>query len=300
MSWLVDVLIDPWTWGEFMWRGTLAAALASTTLAVLGVFLYLRRLSLIADALAHVALPGIVVAFLLSGSLSPWVMILGAAATGLLATFGIESLSARPNIRPDAAIGIVFTALFAAGVILLSTSVQDAHIDTQCTLFGDVLGISDRSLWLLGITAPVVLGLVAVFYRWLAVASFDAGLAASIGVPVAALHYGLMTAISVTAVASFEAIGAILAIAFIIVPAATAHLLADRLPAMIGLAVVHGLVSTVLGMYGSVWLNASSAGMIVVAGGLLYALAFLFAPRHGLVTRWWQRRTRTVRTAEAT
>ncbi|MBA2663026.1 MAG: metal ABC transporter permease [Bradymonadaceae bacterium] len=279
LSWLVD----PWTWGAWMWRGMLSVTLVAVACAVLGVFLYLRRMSLVADALAHVALPGIVAAFLISGSLSAPVMLFGAALTGLLATVGIETLSRRPNIRPDAAIGIVFTAMFAAGVILLSTRVQDAHIDTHCLLFGDVLGVSDRSIWLLAFVTPLVLVLVAVFYRWLSASSFDPGFAKSLGIPVAAVHYGLMTAVSLTTVASFEAVGAILVIALIIVPAATAHRLSDRLHLMLAFAVAHGVVSATVGMYVAIWIDSSAAGAIVVTGGLIYAAVFLFGPRHGLV-----------------
>jgi manganese/zinc/iron transport system permease protein len=279
---VLDFLIDPWTWGAWMWRGMLASTLAAIPLAMLGVFLYLRRMSLVADALSHVALLGIVVAFLLTGSLEGPVMLAGAAAVGLVAAIGIEALAQRPNVRSDAAIGIVFTVLFAVGVILVSTKVHDAHIDAQCVLFGNVLAISDRALWMLGGVAPAVVILVAVFYRWLSVSSFDPTLAVSIGVPVTLVHYGLMTAVSVTTVASFETVGAILAIALMIVPAATAHLLADRLRTMILVAVGHGIVSSVVGMYVSIWLNASTAGAIVVVGGALYAAAFLFA-RRGLL-----------------
>lgn len=292
---MFDALIEPWTWGAWMWRGMLAAGLVAIPCAVLGVFLYLKRMSLISDALAHVALPGIVVAFLLTGSLDGPTMILGAALVGLLSSFLIEALSKRPNVRPDAAIGIVFTVFFAAGIVLLSTLVKDAHIDTDCVVFGNVLAISDRTLYTLVVVAPIVLGLVAVFWRWLAITSFDANLARNLGIPVVAVHYGLMTAVSVTTVASFEAVGAILVIALIIVPAATAHILTDRLETMTAVAVLHAVVSTVVGMYASVWLNCSSAGAIVVVGGLLYICAFMFGPRHGVVSGWFRRRNNRTR-----
>jgi manganese/zinc/iron transport system permease protein len=290
---MMELFIEPWGWGAWMWRGLLASVLAAVPLAVLGVFLYLRRMSLIADALSHVALPGIVAAFLVTGSMEPLPMLGGAAVAGLATAWMIQMLSDQPGIKSDAAIGIVFTALFAIGVILLSTVVQDAHIDTQCLLFGNVLAISDRALWMLGIVAPVVLVLVAVFYRWLSVSSFDPRLAAGLGIPVAVVHYGLMTTVSITTVAAFESVGAILAIALMIVPAATAHLLADRLPTMIGISVLHSIISAVVGLYVSVWINGSTAGAIVVVGGVLYLLAFLFAPDHGRAVqayRNWQRR----------
>lgn len=287
---MLELLYEPWTWGAWMWRGMAASILVGVPCAVIGVYLYLRRMSMLSDALAHVALPGIVVAFLLSGSISGPVMVLGAALSGLLASFAIEALNRRPHVRPDAAIGIVFTTMFAAGIILLSTQVHDAHIDADCVLFGNVLGISDATLWTLAVVAPAVLLLAGVFHRWLAVASFDPLLAVNLGVPVALLHYGLMAGASVTTVAGFEAVGAVLVIALIIVPAATAHLLARRLLTMHVIAIGHVVSSAVIGMYASVWLNCSSAGAIVVTAGILYALVFVFAPRHGLLAVRWSRR----------
>ena len=292
MSAMLEWIVGPWQWGDWMWRGMLTVHLVAIGCAVLGVFLYLRRMSLLADALAHVALPGIVAAFLISGSLdAPW-MLAGAVGVGLLSAGSIEALASRPNIRSDAAIGIVFTAFFAAGVILLSTVVRDAHIDTHCLLFGDVLGVSDRAILLVVTVVPTVLALVAIFYRWLAVSSFDLRFAAAIGVPVVAVNYGLMTAVTVTAVAGFEAVGAILVIALIIVPAATAHLLSDRLVVMIAWSIGHAIISCWVGMYTAIALNTSAAGAIVCVGGMLYLLAFLFAPRHGRVVGYFRRRSR--------
>ena len=285
----LQLFVEPWQWGDWMWRGMLTVNLVAIGCAVLGVFLYLRRMSLLADALAHVALPGIVAAFLLSGSLDAPVMLAGAVGVGLLSAVSIEALASRPNIRSDAAIGIVFTSMFALGVILLSTVVRDAHIDTHCLLFGDVLGVSDRAIGLVTAVVPAVLVLVMIFYRWLAVSSFDPRFAASLGIPVVAVNYGLMTSVTVTAVAGFEAVGAILVIALIIVPAATAHLLVDRLWTMLAVSVGHAVLSCWAGMYLAIWINTSAAGAIVVVGGLLYCLAFFFAPRHG---RWWSWRRR--------
>ena len=287
---LIDFFVAPWTWGDWMLRGMLTVNLVAIACAVLGVFLYLRRMSLLADALAHVALPGIVAAFLISGSLDAPIMLGGAVAVGLLSALSIETLASRPNIRSDAAIGIVFTSFFALGVILLSTVVRDAHIDTHCLLFGDVLGISDRALSLVITVVPGVLILVAIFWRWLAASSFDPGFAASIGIPVVAVNYGLMTAVTVTAVAGFEAVGAILVIALIIVPGATAHLLSDRLWTMMFWAVAHGILSSWIGMYVAIAVNTSAAGAIVVVGGVFYLLAFLFAPRHGRLLKLMRER----------
>ena len=270
---------------EAFWRGLAAALLAATPCAVLGVFLYLRRQSLVADALAHIALPGIVIAFLVTGSTDPLPMLAGAVALGMAASFGMGALEHRAGVRSDAAIGIVFTALFALGIVLLSMFVHDAHIDTKHTLFGDVLAISDDALLLLGAMAPVVLLGVALGWRWLGMVCFDQGFARVLGVPVAAVHYGLMAAASGTTVAAFEAVGAILVVAFVIVPAASAHLLCDRLHTMVFTAWGLGVLAVVLGM-GAAWVfDISASGAIVLAQGLLYALCFLFAPRHGALRR---------------
>lgn len=289
-----ELLVEPWLYGDWMWRGVLATSLAAIPSAVVGVFLYLRRQSMIADALTHIALPGIVAAFLISGSVGPLPMLIGASVSGMLATLGIEALSKRPHVRADAAIGVVFTGLFALGVIALTLFVKDAHIDTRCVLFGDVLGISDGSLLMLGVICPLILLVAALGYRWLEAVCFDEGFAKHLGLPVGLVHYGLMLAASMTTVASFEAIGAILAVALMITPAATAHLLADRLPKMLAIAIAHGLLSALVGMYVSVWFEISSGGAMVVVGGALYVLAFLFAPKHGRLSRLGWRRQHPV------
>lgn len=290
---MIDFLIAPWTWGDWMWRGMVTVNLVAIASAVLGVFLYLRRMSLIADALAHIALPGIVAAFLWSGSLRPGAMLAGAAGVGLLATLTIEGLARRPTIRSDAAIGIVFTSLFALGVLALSTVVRDAHIDPHCLVFGDVLGVSDRALQLVIWVVPIVLVGVGLFYRWLALSSFDPRFAALTGIPVGVVNYGLMTAVTVTTVAGFEAVGAILVIALIILPAATAHLLTHRLGTMVAVSVAHGLGSAWIGMYAAIGLDTSVAGAMVVVGGIFYLAAFLFSPFCGRAWPLFRRRQTT-------
>ncbi len=290
---MIDFIVDPWLSGAWMWRTIVTGLLVSVACSMVGVFLYLRGMSMIADALAHVALPGIVFAFFLTGGLAPGALLVGATVVSVAAAGAIEALSAGAGLRRDAAIGTVFTVAFSIGVILLSLFVHDAHIDLDCVLFGNILGVSDTTLRVLSIVAPVVVVSVVVFYRWLAVSTFDPSIARNLGVPVVAVHYGLMTATSVVAVASFEAVGAVLGVAMVIVPAATAHVLVDRLPMMLVAAVAHAVLSTLLGVYFSIAIDCSTAGAIVVVGGGLYLLAFLAAPRHGIVTarlmRWVRR-----------
>lgn len=265
-----------------MWRGVLVALLVAIPCATLGVFLYLRRLSLITDALAHVALPGIVFAFLLTGTLDSGPMLLGAVLIGILTTFLIEKLSQSTNVRPDASIGIVFTVMFSMGVIVLSTKVQSVDIDTSCILYGNLLGVSNNTLWTLAVLTPCILLLVAVFYRWLSVLSFDKNLALTLGIPVTLVHYGLMTAVSTMTVAGFEAVGAILVMGFVIVPAATAHRIVDRLSSMILVAISFSVLATFSGLYLSIWINCSPTGAIVSFMGALYAIVYCFAPKTGI------------------
>lgn len=287
---MIEELFNVAAWQGWLGRGVLSSTLVAIPTALLGVFLHLRRRSLIADAHAHLALPGVVIAFLLTGSLSLPVLLVGATVIGLGASWMIEYLSHRRGIRPDAAIGIAFTPIFALGVILLSTSVKDAHIDTHCLLFGDVLGVPDRAIQTLAVVASAVPLAIAVFWRWLAVSTLDGDFAVTIGIPVRAIHYGLMFAVAATTMAAFEAVGTILVIAMIVVPAATAHLLADRLVAMLLIALGHGVASAWLGMLLSISLNCSTAGAMVVVGGGLYGGALLFAPRHGLLRQQQGRR----------
>lgn len=269
---MIEWLTEPWGWGSFMWRAALATCLVTVICVPVGVFLYLRRLSLMSDAMSHTVLPGIVIAYLIAGSLSPVILLPGAALAGILAALGIARLGQMKTIRPDAAMATVFTSFFALGVILLSTKARHAHIDTDCVLFGNVLGITNETLTMLAVSSVLITILVVVFWRYLSLSTFDAGFSASLGIPVIALHYGLMAAVSVGAVASFEAVGAVLVIAFFVIPAATAHQLSQTLLSMIGYAFVVSILSAVIGLYASVYLNASTAGAIVVSQGFVYFL----------------------------
>lgn len=269
-----ELFIEPWTIGDWMWRGMLTAMLVGVPCALLGCFLYLRRMSLLSDALAHVALPGVVGAYLLTGRSDTWSVLLGATFAALVTTFLVQFIEKKSRTKSDAAIGIVFTAMFALGIIMLSALAGDAHLDLNCVLFGDVLGVADHSIWLLGVVTVLVIALVIAFYRPLQLTAFDASMASAVGIPVALIHGGMMGAISVTTVASLEAVGAVLVIAMIVTPAATAHLVTRRLHTMLFVATGHALLSGAIGMYVSIWINCSTAGAMVCAGMGLYAMAF--------------------------
>jgi ABC-type Mn2+/Zn2+ transport system permease subunit len=263
-------------------RALAAGSLVAVSCSVIGVFLYLRRMSMVADALAHIALLGTLLAVLVTGGLSSGAILLGAVTTGALATVLMQRL-AQSGVREDSAIGIVFTAAFSLGVVLLSTRFRSVHIDTDCVLFGDILGIEDQTLLSLGLVAALIVGGVCGMRRWLALSTFDPIVAATVGVPVAVVHHSIVVGSSFAAVAAFQAVGAVLAVALIIIPAATAHQLAHRISTMIAVAVAHGLLSTWMGLVISVAAGTRPSGTIVCVAGTLYVLALVAAPRYGLL-----------------
>ncbi|WP_019006019.1 metal ABC transporter permease [Cohnella laeviribosi] len=274
----------------------LTGALVATCCAVLGCFLVLRRMALVGDAISHAVLPGIAIAFLVSGSRGSFFMLLGAALVGFVAVFLIQ-LFQSGGVQSDASIGVVFTALFAVGVVLISLNARNIDLDLDCVLFGEIayvqwntlefgaLSLGPKAVWLLGLTLLVIAAVVSLFYKQFKLCAFDPALAAALGIPVAVFHYLLMGLVSMATVSSFESVGAVLVVGLLVIPPAAAYLLTDRLGTMIGLAVVIGIVSSVAGYGAAVWLDASIAGCMVCAAGVQFALAFLFSPSHGLVTR---------------
>ncbi len=277
------------------------AAAVAIACALPGVFLVLRRMSLMSDAISHVVLLGIAVGFLAGGTLSsPWLMV-GAAATGVLTVTLVEALVRTRLVKRDAAIGLVFPALFSIGVILISRHAGDVHLDTDAVLLGELafapldrlklLGIDmPRTLWVMGGILILNFSFIALFYKELKLATFDPGLAAALGFVPGAIHYGLMTLVSVTAVGAFDAVGSILVVALMIVPAATAYLLTDRLSVMIGLSAAIGVAGAAAGYWTAHVLDASIAGCMATVLGLLFVGALVLAPRRGLAVRAARRR----------
>jgi len=269
-------------------------SLVAISCGLLGCFLIVQGLAMIGDAISHTVLLGIVVAFLLTGQFSGATMFLGAAVTGVLTTLLIEKIHSSSRIKRDAAIGIVFSSLFALGVILLNRFASHQHIDADCVLFGDLEVAALKMTTIAGVTLPkiippllltavTVLLFLALFYKELLITAFDRQLAAVLGLNPKRIHYFLMALLSVTVVSSFEAVGAILVVAMIIVPPATAYLLTYRLPVMLGLSSLFGVISAVVGTHVAFWLDVSTAGAMVCAACGLFGLAFLFSPRQGVV-----------------
>lgn len=303
----------------------MVATLTCVSCGLLGNFLLLRRQALMGDALSHVVLPGIVVAYLVTGTIASTAMLLGAFGAAVLAVMLIEAVRRFGHVEPGAAMGVVFTAMFAGGVVLLEQSTGGAvHLDVQHALYGNLeatlwLGPStwvdllDPGMWavlpaeawlLIGVTA-VTVAVIVLFYKELKISSFDPGLANSLGFPTRWIGLGLMVLVGAAAVAAFQAVGSILVIATFICPPATARMLTDRLSRQILLSAVFAVSAAVLGYilaaFGPFWVgldnSLNAAGMIAVVAGVQQALAMLFAPRYGVVARRRRRRVDTVEAA---
>ncbi len=275
---------------------------ATAACSLVGCFLVLRRLSMIGDAISHSVLPGIVIAFLLSNSRNIGPMMLGAGALGLLTAFIIDVLNRHGKLQADAAIGVTFTWLFAIGVILVSTLTGQVDLDTECVLYGEILytpfdtwtvggrDLGPRAAWVLGAMTLLNLIFICLGYKQLKLCAFDPVLAASLGINVALWHYLLMGFVSITTVAAFESVGAILVVAMLIVPPNTAYLLTDRLSHMLVLSVIVGAMSAVLGYGLAVWIDGSIAGAMAVVSGTLFLFAAVLSPRHGALGRFLAQR----------
>ncbi|CAG7616417.1 Manganese transport system membrane protein MntD [Paenibacillus solanacearum] len=274
----------------------LTAALVACSCSLLGCFLVLRRMAMIGDAISHSVLPGIVIAFLLSGSRDSLFMMLGASVIGLITVFLIQMFH-QSGVQSDAAIGVVFTALFSIGVVLVSIYTRQVDLDLDCVLYGEIIhvpwdtitfagvDIGPKAVWALGLVLLLSGTVIALFYKQFKICAFDPAMAAAVGIPVALFHYVLMGLVSVTTVASFESVGAILVVGMLVVPAATAYLLTEKLSRMIGYSMVIGLLSSTGGYYLSVLLDASIAGCMITVAGLLFVAALLLSPSHGVVWR---------------
>ncbi|WP_246095070.1 metal ABC transporter permease [Salinicoccus cyprini] len=264
--------------------------------SLLGVFLVLRGMAMVTDAISHTILLGIVLAFFVTNDIrSPW-LIIAASLVGLATVYIIELVSKTELIRQDAAIGFVFTALFAIAVILVSKFAGNVHLDMDVVLMGevifapfnriDILGVSiPNALWQLSIILLINIAFVTLFYKELKVTSFDPKFAYIAGFSVALIHYGLMTLVSVTAVAAFDAVGSILVINFFVAPALTAYLLVRRLGAMIGLAIAFAVLNSVAGYFISFHFDLSVAGTTAFVALITFMIVFLFNSKGFIIRR---------------
>jgi len=263
---MIEFLVAPFEFG-FMQRALVGGVLVAAICALVGTYVVLRRLAFVGDALAHAAFPGVVIAYLLKGNIH-----LGALLFALATALGIGLVSRRGHVSYDSAIGILFAGAFALGVLLMSM-IQGYSVDLFSFLFGNVLGISERELWLVAFLGGVVVLIITVFYKELLLLSFDPTVAEAMGYPVQAFNYLLLGLIAVTIVISIQAVGIILVVALLVTPSATAYLFTERFFRMMLLGVLLAVLAAGIGLYLSYYLNVASGAAIVLVSTCLFFLA---------------------------
>lgn len=266
----------------------LTASLVAICCSLLGTYLILRKMAMVGDAISHAVLPGIVLAFLFSGSREILPMLIGAALLGVLTTIIIELFHKKAQLQSDAAIGITFTWLFAIGIILISYFADNIDLDQDCVLYGEIalvpldiwhtasgINLGPRSIWILGFTLLFIIAFITIGYKGLFITTFNEEFAKAIGISTAFWHYALMGSVSLTTVVSFESVGAILVVAFLIVPAATAYLIVDELKPMLLLSSLFGVSSAFGGYYLAYLIDGSIAGAMATVCGIQFAIVFI-------------------------
>ncbi len=267
--------------------------ITAVSCALLGVFLILKNMAMVADALSHTVLLGIVLGYFIAGDLDSPILFVGAALFGVVTVYAIEYVVNKFAIQSDAATGLVFTLLFAIGIILISKYARDVHLDVDVVLSGEVVFAALNTTNIFGFDVPISfvdmfvmllinIAFVAVTYQQLKVSIFDPVYAKSIGVAVGLLNLVLMTLVSITTVVAFDTVGAILVISLMVAPALSAHLLSKRLMTMLLVAVLYGVINSLIGYYVAIYFNVSISGTIAFTAFVTFLLTFLFAP-NGLI-----------------
>jgi manganese transport system permease protein len=273
----VDFLLEPLQY-EFMVRALMATALAAVLCALLSCWLVLIGWSLMGDAVSHAVLPGVVLAYVVGVPFAVGALVFGFLAVGL-----IGAIRGTSRIKEDAAIGIVFTTLFALGLVLIS--VTPSQTDLNHIIFGNILGISSSDLLQIGVLAVVGLGILLFKRRDLTLSAFDPTQAHAIGLSPRRLGALLLGILALTAVVALQVVGVVLVVAMLIIPGATAYLLTDRFGRMLLIAPAMSVAAATLGIFLAYWLDAAPGGFVVLVQGGVFALAYLFAPHRGIVTR---------------
>ncbi|WP_237235944.1 metal ABC transporter permease [Rothia nasimurium] len=272
---MYELFIEPLTYG-FMQRGLLVTVLAALVCALLSCWLVLMGWSLMGDGISHAVLPGVALAYILGAPFA-----LGALLAALVAVALIGSVAARRRVREDAAIGIVFTVMFALGLVLLSAF--PSQVDLHSVIFGNVLGVSWADVWQIGLLAVLVVAVLLVKRRDLVLYAFDPGYTHAIGLSPRLLSGLLLVALALTSVLALQIVGVVLVVALLVIPGATARLLTDRFTSMLLISSAVSLLAALAGFFLAYLLDISAGGTVVLALGVLFGLAYIFAPRHGLL-----------------
>jgi len=276
----------------------LTGALIAVSCGFLGVFMMLRKMSMTGDAISHAVLPGIVIGFFVSGSQRSLEVIMGAGLLGILATLMIEGLRKKAKVQLDASIGITFTLLFAIGIILINLFAYKVDLDQECVLYGEIaylpidlwitksgLNLGPRITWLAALNFFFVVGFIYLLFKELILTSFDESFSSVIGVNAKGVNLALMSMVSYTTVSSFESVGAILVVALLVVPPATAFLWTKSLIPLMKLTAGLGIFIAIFGYYFAYWMDSSIAGMMVTLAGVLF---FISAAVKGKRPKWWK------------
>lgn len=279
---MLDLLLEPLQY-EFMVRALVTTGIAAVVCALLSCWLVLIGWSLMGDAVSHAVLPGVVLAYIVGAPFA-----LGALVFGFLAVGLIGLIRDTSRVKEDAAIGIVFTTLFAFGLVLIS--VTPSQTDLNHIVFGNILGVSASDLVQIGILAAVAFAVLLFKRRDLTLYAFDPAHAFAIGLSPRFLGALLLGLLALTAVVALQVVGVILVVAMLIIPGATAYLLTDRFGRMLVIAPVLSVTASATGIYLSYWLDASPGGLVIVVQGVVFAAVYLFSPRQGVIGRLLSRR----------
>ena len=273
-------------------------ALIAISCGFLGVFMMLRKMSMTGDAISHAVLPGIVIGFFVSGSQRSLEVIMGAGLLGILATLMIEGLRRKAKVQLDASIGITFTLLFAIGIILINLFAYKVDLDQECVLYGEIaylpidlwitksgLNLGPRITWLAGLNFLFVMGFIYLLFKELILTSFDESFSSVMGINAKGINLALMSMVSYTTVSSFESVGAILVVALLVVPPATAFLWTKSLIPLLKLTAGLGILIAIFGYYLAYWMDSSIAGMMVTIAGIFFFLSAILKRKNAT---WWK------------
>ena len=272
----------------------LIAIMVASACSILGTFLVLKSMAMVSDAITHTILLGIVVVFFMVHDLNSPLLIVGAGIVGVMTVYLVELLNSTRLVKEDSAIGVIFPLLFSIAVILLSKFAQNVHLDVDSVLLGELAFAPFNRVAIFGLSIPkglltttiiflVNLSFITIFFKELKISVFDRALALTLGMRPILIHYMLMSLVSMTAVASFEAVGSILVVAFMIGPPITAYLLTDKLKVMIILSTLLGAFASITGFYFARLFDVSIAGTIAVAIGVIFLVTLIFSPKKGLI-----------------
>ena len=271
---MIETLLLPLQY-DYMLKAIFVSGVVGGVCAFLSCFITLKGWSLMGDALSHSVVPGVAIAYYIG-----WPFAAGAFITGLLAAAGMGFVKTKTRLREDAVIGVVFTAFFALGLFLIS--IFPSQVDLRSIVFGNILGISNEDIVQVLVISAVTLIVLGLKWRDLLLFCFDANQARALGLNTTLLHGMLLTLLSATAVAALQTVGAVLVVAMLVTPGATAYLLTDRFGRMIGLAVAMGVSTSLVGAYVSYFFDGSTGGCIVTLQSALFVIALVFAPKHGM------------------